>query len=261
MKLFHPSRALLLVAILISSFSVLHSQEIYYNSYNKLNSGQTLKLAYIMQDEFFTRIYIKYLGNKNYQKFTRISLEDFKLVDRETEAEYKPAKNNTIPTDDRTQLFVFNNNEDVLLEIKFKRLPDYVRSFDLVDHGASGMYNFTFRDITLNPKSNDQDAFLKYEKSKPDVYGAMVYSYAKEDIKITINGEYVTNLNIYFTERSPAPDCGERGTVNFLTTKDEELDFHGSVLTKTYKLNWRFAIQPRNLRYGRCQIQKLIIEK
>lgn len=234
-------------------FLAASAQTSFVNAYAKKNADNTLQLAYIEHTSENTTVYVRYLGTQNYGKFTGLYLNNFRIVDRVTGAEYKPTNTGVLPTTTDGKFFIYNSYDPIMLSITFRRLPSYVKSIDLVeaDGSTTSTYNFTFRGIAIDPTKDDGDDLwdMLWEE---EVYAATIYSITDANIDIYIDDAFVGTLTRYFADPAKVPDCGQYGTLTLLTAESRTLKFKGKASKNGKSLSWTFDVNPKDWVLGEC---------
>ncbi|MET0394495.1 MAG: hypothetical protein ABW019_15225, partial [Chitinophagaceae bacterium] len=105
----------------------------YINEYGKYNADKTLRLDYIEQDDDYTILYVAYTGTSKNGSFTSLYLNNFRIEDRSTGKEYKPVNTGMLPTTTDGKFFLYNDNTEMMLTIRFNRLPSSVKNIDVIE--------------------------------------------------------------------------------------------------------------------------------
>lgn len=257
-----PSLRSVLLFLFFCSFGlVLHAQKSrssnYINEYGKYNADKTLRLEYIEQDDDYTIVYVAYTGTSNSGSFTSLYLNNFRLVDRATDKEYKPTDTGLLPTNTDGKFFLYNSGTDIMLSIKFRRIPSSVKNIDLIesDGAASSTYNFTFRNLYLDPSEHLPRSLLK-KAGAQEGYAAMFYTYEELTIDVSIDGSMVGKIDRRFNNRSYTPSCGEYGSLTVMFASDDRRKFSATASNSKSKYTWNFNFIPKE---GDCEKKNLTI--
>jgi hypothetical protein len=257
MKTIHLQHAVVSLAFLLFSVAGF-SQDVFVNAYSRYNADRTIRLEYIEHDEEHTSVYFSYLGTSNIGTYTSLYLNNFRLIDRTTKAEYRPESTDMLPTTTDGKAFFYNSGEIIPIVIKFNRLPSYVKYIDLMEADGSSVatYNFTFRNLAISPDTDDEYDLWDY-KDENDAYGASIYTTYNAQIDITLNGVYVGKLDRKFNSETYDPACGEFGTLSVYYADNRTLKGSGKGKTSTGEVTWSFEFSPRDLGYLGCFRQLL----
>lgn len=222
------------------------AQTDFANRYAKYNSDRTLRLEYIENVKEYTIVHVAYTGTSNIGGFTGLYLNNFRIIDRTTGIQYRPTDADYLPTSSSKKFFLYNSGKEMGLEIYFDRLPSYVKEIDLVENDGdpSATYNFTFRNLRLNPEKDDSESLYDwlYDVSEPNYICA--YTYDNVSIDIWIDDAYVGQLDRKFNDRSYEPSCGEYGTIMIGFPDYEARNFKASAKSGSNSYSWNFSFEP-----------------
>ena len=223
-----------------------------------MNADKTLRLEYIEHTTDYTTVYISYLGTTNTGTYTGLYLNNFRLVDRQTKAEYRPVDTGLIPTSTDGKFFVYNSGSSIVLEIKFDRLPSYVKYIDLIeaDGSPSSTYNFTFKNLGVDSDIDFDDDLFEYLYDHSG-YAATIFTIFDAQIDIYIDEVYVGKLDRKFNEATYTPSCGEYGTLTILFPDSIERTGKGKGSSGGKNFTWNFEFSPKNAIYGDCHKHRL----
>lgn len=248
---------LILLSFFLSSIVFAQAEDNYLNTYYKLNADKTLRLEYIEHTSDYTIVYVAYTGNSNPGTFTGLYLNNFRLIDRDTYAEYKPVDTRYLPKTPN-KFYVYNNGEELMFPILFNRLPSYVKNIDLVegDGSTSQTYNFTFRDLELDPENNElEDLIWDVQIDYP--YCTTFYTYESLTIDVYVDGKFIDKIDRKFKDPEYKPSCGEYGTMMIAFPNDDERKFYGTASDSKKKYTWNFTFEPKSDYWDICNKKNL----
>jgi|GEM_PF-5255504 len=257
-SVFHPLRVSIIFIFFLFCSVYCLAQKDFTNQYGRLNADRTLRLEYIEHTESSTRLYVSYLGTTNRGSYTGLYLNNLRIVDRNTKAEYRPVDTGLLPTTTDGKFFVYNSGSIIVLEIKFRRLPSYVTDIDVIegDGSVTATYNFTFKNLGIDPELDfydDLEDFL-YENES---YAATIFSVFDAQIDIYIDDVYVAKLDRKFNSATYTPACGEYGTITILFSNDNERSGKGKGSSGGKNYNWNFNFTPKSTYFGDCHKHRL----
>jgi hypothetical protein len=250
-------RLVLPVIFLFSFATTSLSQEEFINYYGKNNADATLQLSFIDHEEDYTTLYVSYTGTSNVGEYTGLYLNNLRIIDRDTRREFKPVETGVLPTNAEGKVFFYNSGTAILIRIRFDRLPSGVKNIDIVesDGSSSATYNFTFRNLRINPLLDDSEEFYDFLYDI-DSYASTIFSVFDATINVYVGGKFVGVLDRVFKSADYTPSCGEYGTLTVVYANSTERAGSGSATSGGKNYTWNFTVKPKG-GFDECHKQRL----
>jgi len=249
---------LVLPAIFLFSFTTPSiAQDEFINYYGKKNADATLELNFIDHEEDYTTLYVSYTGTSNVGEYTSLYLNNLRIIDRETRKEYKPVDTGVLPINDEGKVYFYNSGTPILIRIRFDRLPYGVKNIDVMesDGSSSATYNFTFRNLRINPLLDDSEEFYDFLYDI-DSYASTIFSVFDATISVYVAGKLVGVLDRVFKAADYTPSCGEYGTITVVYANSTERVGYGSATSGGKNYTWNFTVKPKS-GFDECHKQRL----
>ena len=220
-----------------------HSQKNFTNKYKYYNNDSTLRLDYIEHRDKETVLYILYRGAASKGFFSGLYLNDYKLVVHSTGEIFRPTSS-TVPSQPDSYFFLQNANTGIQLQIRFPRIPAYVKIFDLVEPTTDQYptFNFTFRNLKVDESQDLTWELAGWQMEARTPRFIQVFTNSQMELDVYINEIFVGTNTKSFPGKTQ-PECGQYGTLRIAFGDQEKKNIRvvGRTGSKTYTWNWHLA--------------------
>lgn len=230
------------LTLLLSAFAA-NAQKIFTNAYKISNNDGTLRLDYIEHREKETVVYVKYVGNFS-GLASGLYLNDYKLAVHSTGEVFR-AISSTVPFQQDSKFFLQNSTDGIQLQIRFPRLPAYVKEFDLIEPSTdqNPTFNFTFRNLKVDDTKDVSWELSGWAFEAKTPRFIQIFTNSDMPLDVYLNENFVGSLAKKFP-KDYKPTCGEYGALRiaFADSEKKNIKIIGHSGGKSY--TWTFQLSP-----------------